>query len=132
MDKTFGATGAAACAGIVAYWRRCIGLLTYSWLLDDTTGYCRRSFGCTPSQSGFDGTDAMAEMTISEAMARRSSGCRQAFLGSGRIKLKNTECPAERTLMQAAANVSFPPIVLKNTVFGKIGEIFVRTAQPAF
>jgi len=23
-------------------------------------------------------------------------------------------------------------IVLKNTVFGKIGEIFVRTAQPAF
>jgi len=34
--------------------------------------------------------------------------------------------------VQAAANVGNPPIVLKNTVFGKIGEIFVRTAQPAF
>ena len=74
MDKAFRATGAAACAGIVAYWRRCIGPLTYSWLLDDTTGYCRRSLGCSPSQSGFDGTDAMAEVTISQAMAREWFG----------------------------------------------------------
>lgn len=70
MDKAFRATGAAACAGIVAYWRRCIGLLTYSWLLDDTTWYCRRSFRCSPSQSGFDETNALAEMMISQAMAR--------------------------------------------------------------
>jgi len=116
MDKTFRAKGTAACAGIVAYWRRCIGLLTYSWLLDDTTGYCRRSFGCSPSQSGFDGTDAMAEMTISEAMARRSSGCRQALLGSGRIKLQNTECPAKQTSTLTAAKVRSPPILLKNSL----------------
>ena len=65
MDKAFRATGAAAFAGIVAYWRRCIGLLTYSWLLDDTTWYCRRSLGCSPPQSGFDGTDATAEVKVS-------------------------------------------------------------------
>ena len=70
MDKAFCATGAAACAGIVAYWRRCIGLFTYSWLLDDTTWYCRRSFRCSPPQSGFDETNAMAEVTISQATAR--------------------------------------------------------------
>jgi hypothetical protein len=74
MDKTFRAMGAAACAGIVAYWRRCIGFLTYSWLLDDTTGYCHRSLGCSLSQPGFDGTDALAEVTISQAIAREWFG----------------------------------------------------------
>jgi hypothetical protein len=31
-----------------------------------------------------------------------------------------------------AANVSFPPIVLKNSIFGEIGGIFRGTTQPAF
>ena len=83
MDKAFRATGAAACAGIVAYWRRCIGLLTYSWLLDDTTWYCRRSFRCSPPQSGFDETNALAEMTIVR---------RQGFWHQELRKLR--ECPA--------------------------------------
>jgi hypothetical protein len=69
MYKTFRSTGAVACAGIVAYLKWCIGFLTYSWLLDDTTGYCSRGLGCSPSQPGFDGTDALAEVTISQAMA---------------------------------------------------------------
>ena len=70
MDKTFRATGAPACDRIVAYCRRCIGLLTYSWLLDDTTWHCHRSFRCSPPQSGFDETNAMVEVTISQATAR--------------------------------------------------------------
>jgi len=31
-----------------------------------------------------------------------------------------------------AAKEEKEPILLKNSDFGKIGEIFVRTAQPAF
>jgi hypothetical protein len=42
--------------------------------LDDTTGYCHRSLGCSLSQPGFDGTDALAEVTISQAIAREWFG----------------------------------------------------------
>ena len=83
MDKAFRATGAAAYAGIVAYWRWSIGFLTYSWLLDDTTWYCRRSFRCSPSQSGFDETSAMAEVTISQDMARYWFG---VLLDAGKLR----------------------------------------------
>jgi hypothetical protein len=56
-----------------------------------------------------------------------------AFTNDGKVPHCRRLCSGLTLIsLGAAAKVGCEPIVLENTVFGKIGEIFVRTAQPAF
>jgi hypothetical protein len=52
--------------------------------------------------------------------------------GSEKCSCQRQDCPAQLTSVPTAAKVRKPPILLKNSVFGEIGEIFARTAQLAF
>ena len=57
---------------------------------------------------------------------------REIFLRQQHVKTSMTAVSAEQAHAHCAAKVSFEPIVLKNSVFGKIRENFDRTARPTF
>jgi hypothetical protein len=63
MDKAFGATGTAACAGTLADRLWDTGFLAHSWLLDDPIGYFSRCFGYSSSCALFDDALKKPQMT---------------------------------------------------------------------